>query len=148
MPFRFSLDAPLRLRKSQQRQQELLVHRIQEQITQTLRELQAVAKKIAEISLNNRDSDLACAAALHFDLVRREVLERHRAQVQSRLEKLREEQAAQFATLRKMWQRREVLESLREREKQQHSIMESRRDQQLQDDLFLMRKYSRRSLPT
>ncbi|HEY7352453.1 MAG TPA: hypothetical protein VH596_06760 [Terriglobales bacterium] len=148
MPFRFSLDAPLRLRKSQQRQQELLVHRIQEQITQTLRELQAVAKKIAEISLNNRDSDSTRAAALHFDLVRREVLERHRAQVQSRLEKLREEQAAQFATLRKMWQRREVLESLREREKQQHSIMESRRDQQLQDDLFLMRKYSRRSLPT
>jgi flagellar biosynthesis chaperone FliJ len=148
MPFRFSLDAPLRLRKSQQRQQELLVHRIQEQITQTLRELQAVAKKIAEISLNNRDSDLACAAALHFDLVRREVLERHRAQAQSRLEKLREEQAAQFATLRKMWQRREVLESLRNREKQQYSIMESRRDQQLQDDLFLMRKYSRRSLPT
>lgn len=148
MPFRFSLDAPLRLRKSQQRQQELLVHRIQEQITQTLRELQAVAKKIAEISLNNRDSDSTRAAALHFDLVRREVLERHRAQVQSRLEKLREEQAAQFATLRKMWQRREVLESLRNREKQQYSIMESRRDQQLQDDLFLMRKYSRRSLPT
>jgi flagellar export protein FliJ len=145
MAFRFSLDAVLRLRRSQQKQQELLLGRANEKINLLTRELRMIAGEFARASMPGKFTTDACASELHFNQSRRQVLELRRRQMDQLLLKAREEQSVITAELRTMWQAREVVETLRHREQQAYKFGQERREQRAQDDLYLLRKHSARS---
>ncbi|HEX3738627.1 MAG TPA: flagellar FliJ family protein [Terriglobales bacterium] len=143
MAFQFSLEAVLRLRRSQQRQQEILLANANEKVNSLLRELENIAEEFARISPSGMGSEIR-GAELHFNESRRRVLQSRRQQIEQQLTKEREHQSAMAAELRKQWQAREVVETLREREFQTYSLEQSRYGQRVQDDLFLSRKNSSR----
>lgn len=140
MPFRFSLDAVLRLRRSQQKQQEIFLARANEKVNLMLRELRMIAAEFARASTPGKSTTDAHASELHFNQLRRQVLESRRLQMEQFLLKAREEQSAMAVELRKLWQAREVLVTLRNREHQAYTLEQVRREQRAQDDLFLSRK--------
>jgi flagellar export protein FliJ len=146
MAFRFSLEAVLRLRRSQQRQQEILLANANEKVNFLLRELENIVEefsRISRISPSGTGSEIR-GAELHFNQSRRRVLQLCRQQIEQQLTKEREHQSAMAAELRKQWEAREVVETLREREFQTYSLEQSRYRQRVQDDLFLSRKNSSR----
>jgi flagellar export protein FliJ len=145
MAFRFSLDAVLRLRRSQQKQQEIFLERANEKVNLLSRELRMIAREIARTSATGEFSADTRASELHFNQSRRQVLESRRRQTEQLLVKAREEQSTMAAELHKMWQAREVLETLRNREHQAYALEQERREQRTQDDLFLFRKNATRS---
>ncbi|HEX4756862.1 MAG TPA: hypothetical protein VH308_02730 [Terracidiphilus sp.] len=143
MAFQFSLEAVLRLRRSQQRQQEILLANANERGNSLLRELENIAEEFSRISPSGMGSEIR-GAELHFNESRRRVLQSRRQQIEQQLTKAREHQSAMAAELGKQWQAREVVETLREREFQTYSLEQSRYRQRVQDDLFLSRKNSSR----
>jgi flagellar export protein FliJ len=145
MPFRFSLEAVLRLRRSQQKQQEIFLERANEKVNLLVRELRIIAGEFARASTPGKFTTDAHASELHFNRSRRQVLESRRRQMEQLLLKAREEQSAMAVELRKMWQAREVVETLRNREQEAYNLDQVRREQKVQDDLFLLRKNAARS---
>lgn len=140
MAFRFSLDAVLRLRRSQQKQQEILLERASEKIDLLTWELRMIAGELARASNPGKFTTDLRASELHFNQSRRQVLESRRSQMERLLVKAREEQSAMATELRKMWQAREVVETLRNHEHQAYTLEQERCEQRTQDDLFLLRK--------
>ena len=140
MAFRFSLDAVLRLRRSQQKQQEIFLERASERVNSLTGELRIIAGEFAWASNPGKFTTDACASELHFNQSRRQVLELRRRQMEQLLLKAREEQSAMAAELRKLWKAREVVEMLRNREHQAYKSEHEHREQRTQDDLFLLRK--------
>ena len=137
MGFAFAFEAVLRLRRSQQRQQELLLQKANEEVNAALREVRTIAQQFAQIASSFRlDSDLR-ASELHFNQMLCRALEERRQKGEERLAKFRGEQAALAAELRKVWRQREVLEALRRRHYQTYLLEQSRREQRTQDDVFL-----------
>lgn len=145
MSFRFSLDAVLRLRRSQQKQQEIFLQRASEKVNLLTRELQMIAGEFAGAAAPGKSTTDARASELHFNQSRRQVLESRRRQTEQLLLKSREEQSAVATELRKMWQAREVVETLRNREQQAYALEQVRREQRERDDLFLLQRNSKRS---
>jgi flagellar export protein FliJ len=144
MAFRFSLEAVLRLRRSQQSQQEIFLQRSNEKVNLLSRELRTIAGEFARASSPGKFTTDARASELHFNQSRREVLQSRRRQMEQLLLKAREEQSAMAAELRKIWQAREVVETLRSREHQAYTLEQERREQRTQDDLYLLRKNAAR----
>jgi flagellar export protein FliJ len=144
MAFRFSLDAVLRLRRSQQKQQEIFLERASKKVNLLTRELRLIAGEFTRTSTTGNFTTNARASELHFNQSRRQVLESRRRQMEQLLLKAREEQSAMAAELRKMWQAREVVETLRSREHQAYTLEQERREQRTQDDLYLLRKNAAR----
>src|SRR5205823_5437623 len=142
MPFQFSLETLLRLRRSQQRQQEMLVQKANEQVNHLTAELHAVSRRLAEISCAVAAGGIS-GAELHFDGSRRTVLQASRSRTESSLQQARERHAALAAELRSIWQQREVLETLRQQERYAYTLAEGRREQRRQDDQFLLQKRKR-----
>lgn len=140
MAFQFSLDAVLRLRRSQQKQQEILLDRANERINLLTRELRMIAAEFTHTSTPGKFTTDARASELHFNQSRRQVLELRRRQVEQLLLKAREEQSAMAIELRAVWQAREIVETLRNREYQAYKLEQERREQRTQDDLFLSRQ--------
>lgn len=104
-----------------------------------------IAGEFAGASTPGKFSTDARASELHFNQSRRQVLESRRRQMEQLLLKAREEQSAMAAELRKMWQAREVLEALRDREHLAYTLEQVRQEQKAQDELFLLRKNTDRS---
>jgi len=144
MAFRFSLDAILRLRRSQQKQQEIFLERASDRVNLLTRELRMIAGEFARASNPGKFTVDVRGAELHFNQSRRQVLESRRWQMEQLLVKAREEQSAMAAELRKMWQAREVVETLRNREQQAFTLEQEHREQRTHDDLFLLRKNAAR----
>lgn len=145
MPFRFSLDSVLRLRRSQQKQQEIFLERANKRVSLLLEELRMIAEEFAQAAAPGKFTTDARASELHFNQSRRQTLESRRRQIEQLLLKAREEQSAMAAELRKMWQAREVVETLRHREHQAYMLEQERSEQRTQDDWFLSRKNANRS---
>lgn len=146
MRFHFSLESVLRLRRSQQRQQELRVHHATEQVTRTIERLRAMDAKTVLLSSDYRAYDVR-GAELEFVQEQRNVLEDLRRRTQFELAAARVRHSELLAGLRKIWQEREVLESLRKREFEIFLREQVRREQSVQDDLFLLRLRDRKPLP-
>lgn len=139
MPFAFAYESLLRLRRSQQGQQELRVQQANERVRQVVRELHNLDTKIAEVSFSHRPEDLR-AAELQFNESRCRVLEERRRQARIRLAELRDLQAAAVRQLRTAWQQREVLETLRRQRWRAYVLDQQRREQRALDDLYLSRQ--------
>jgi len=143
MAFQFSLEPVLRLRRSEQRQQELILQKMNEQVNRITFALQSIEDEIRQVSSErNHQADLI-GAEIHFDQQRCDILAQRRAYREFLLQKAREQQAQAMKEFQRIWQRREALEILRRREQQAYVFEEARREQRVQDDLFLQRKQKR-----
>lgn len=142
MAFRFPLETLLRFRQSVERQEEMQL----QAVNQNLRNLNAEIESF-EQSENNRcaarkESLTAglSGAELHFELCCDAMAEHRRGALQkerARQEKLRDQQYEKFRQARIQ---REVLESVRETQLRSYQKEQARREQRSLDDLFLMRR--------
>lgn len=142
MPFRFTLEPLLRLRKSRERAE---LRRLQEAALLVVRartQIEQLDAEVAEMREESRKALLeGCSGAeLNFETLLLETCAKRRAwlvQELSRLERLRREQQARYSLAR---QQREILSNLREHQYSLYRTELSRREQQQSDDLFLTRQ--------
>lgn len=138
MAFHFSLESVLRLRRSQQRQQELVLQRRSREVIRLRLEWANNRAEMARISALSPDG--RTAAELQFDRERLAALTVRSAETAEALQQAiaaRELAASEF---RHAWQRRETLETLQRRAREAWALDESRRAQRTLDDWFLARK--------
>ena len=146
MAFRFSLRVLLRLQKSVERQQELLLQLANAQVAQVTRQIEQV-ERWAQAYGNLQAQELQAgldAAELHFEERCQEVLEDYRKSLAAELLKVKRACAERRAAFEEARRQREVTDSLRERQLQAHRTEERRREQRQVDDLFLLRRSSLR----
>lgn len=147
MPFHFALQAVLHFRQSIEHQQELRLRAAQQQVMRVQHLIEQMDARRQEL-YNTQSKQLGegvTAAELRFELRCDAELLRHRAELAAqlvRLQHLREEQRKVFQLARRG---RETLESVRDRQLELYEQKAARREQQRQDDLFLLRReYLRR----
>ena len=143
MAFHFTLDSLLRLRRSEQQQHELLLQKAHEQVNHIAREIAAIEGEAQQMALENKSEAGISGAEIQFGEARGQVLEARRQQAEQQLQSARERQRLAAQQFQHAWQRREALETLRQRERQAFALAESRAEQRRQDDLFLQRRQKR-----
>ena len=143
MAFHFTLDSLLRLRRSEQQQHELLLQKANEQVNHIAREIAAIEGEAQQMALENKSEAGISGAEIQFGEARGQVLEARRQQAEQQLQSARECQRLAAQQFQHAWQRREALETLRQRERQAFALAESRAEQRRQDDLFLQRRQKR-----
>lgn len=138
MAFRFSLASILRLRRSQQHQQELALQKINNEVNRLqshLRDTQAEIARISSLPPNGRS-----AAEIQFDQELLRTCNLRCIEIQELLRRalaVRDLAATEF---HRAWQRRETLETLQTQSQAEFKVDESRRVQRELDDWFLQRK--------
>lgn len=142
MPFRFSLQAVLHLRQSLEHQQELRLRAAQQQVmrVQHLIEQTEVRRQELYRAQSQQLGQGITAAELRFEMQCDAELLRQRAELvgqRARAQKQQEEQRKIFQQARRG---RETLESVRDRQLRLYEQKAARREQQAQDDLFLLRR--------
>jgi flagellar export protein FliJ len=147
MPFHFALQAVLHFRQSIEHQQELRMRAAQQQVMRVQHLIEQMDARRQELygAQSQQLGVGVTAAELRFELQCDAELLRHRAGLMGqlvRLQHLREEQRKIFQLARRG---RETLESVRDRQLELYEQKTARREQQRQDDLFLLRReYLRR----
>lgn len=142
MPFRFSLDAVLRLRQSLERQQELLLQAANYRVAAVQRDRDELDRYTQELA-SQVSAQLAAglsAAELQFNTLCRAVLSGRCQQLDQALNQAYAERDACAQAFQKTRRDREMVETLRDRQFQLHRQLEARRDQRRLDDLFLLRR--------
>ncbi len=142
MAFRFSLQAMLDLRKSFERQEKLRLEMLTHQISQLRQQLETLdQEKTAgrERMAQNLQEGLFGSESL-FNTDREAVGEQRRDSLLQRVTEVEEQRRLQLAVFQKAQQQRKILENLRDRREQIYRQMQSRREQQLLDELFLTRR--------
>ncbi len=145
MSFRFALAPLLRLRQSIERQRTL---QLQDASLQVLRAQETLAQLERFLS-DSAESDSAglkaglTAAELQFASVLRENLQHYRQELQSDIRKLelRRQQAA--SAYHQAYREREVLETLRSRQRLDYQQEQLRRQQQELDAAYLLQRWHR-----
>ena len=143
MPFAYRLEVLLRLQRSLEHQEEKRLLACAARVVRLKVELQswesarlARKRRIME-DLERGASGIALQIAADWDLAAHRKQTEIRKQIvaaeQSRLEQLR--------VYRKARQRREVLDSLRERQQTEYNQEEIRRLQQMLDEMYLVRTF-------
>jgi flagellar export protein FliJ len=142
MPFHFALQAVLHYRQSVEHQQELRLSAVQHQMMRIQHLIEQMdARRQEAYSAQSRQLDAGVTAAeLRFELRCDADLLRHRAELAAqlgRLQHLREEQRKLFQQARRG---RGTLESVRDRLLELYEQKAARREQQRQDEMFLLRR--------
>ena len=141
MAFRFSLAAVLNLRKSVERQEYLNLEKIHQEIVKVQNQLSEAEQRKAELQ-QSRDAQLieSMPSVLLQSLYEQVfAVERHIDSLKTLLSELAIKKDQQIKTYTQARQKREVLESLRERQQATYLLQENKRQQALMDDLFLAR---------
>ncbi|HTJ87845.1 MAG TPA: flagellar FliJ family protein [Terriglobales bacterium] len=141
MPFHFSLNSLLDLRRSEQRQQEFILQKENAKVNSLCRKIANLEQDISQMI--NVPPHGRIGAELRFDQERQILLKQQRAQFREQLESAREQQKLATAALTRAWQKREALEILRRREYVGYSLNERRREQRRQDDWFMQQRHTR-----
>jgi len=146
MPFHYALSALLRLRESLEKSELQRLQSIAAQLAQVRAE---IASLDAEIEATRRQvAERASAGITGAELHAEAVGEFARAQFRAALVKKRDEleieRQEQQARYKEARQRREILSNLRERQFSAYQREQERREQQQIDELFLIRRSSRR----
>lgn len=141
MAFRFSLAAVLNLRKSVERQEYLNLEKIHQEIAKIQAQVtQAEQQKIA--IQQSRDTQLTeSMPSVFLQSLYEQVfaLERHIDSLKVLLAELATKKDQQIKVYTEARQKREVLESLREKQHAAYLHEENKRQQILMDDLYLAR---------
>ena len=146
MPFQFSLESVLRLRRSEQRQQELILQRMTDQLNRAANEVAAIKDEMRQV-LGEKAAGSSHGAELYFEQERLRVLKSWEAASEEKFKRAREQHAFAVREFHRIWQKRESLESLQEREREAHIRHAEKKEQQRQDDLFLQRAQRVRFYP-
>jgi flagellar export protein FliJ len=141
MPFRFPLEAVLRVRRSFERLEHLRLLALAAMIARVRRELESRDKQ-SSLAKHEFQQELmagSTGAELHFELARGKMRLQQRLTLENRLLELarhhKKQQLAFLAARRK----REILENLRTRRLDVYQREQARREQQQIDELFLIR---------
>jgi flagellar export protein FliJ len=146
MAFRFTLAPLLRLRQSIERQRTLKLQEANLQVSRAQEKLAQLERSLAE----SAESDAVAlqagrtAAELQFASVLRENLHLFRQELQSdilKLELLRQQALGEY---HQAYREREVLETLRARERRVYQQEQLRRQQQELDATYLLQRWHRR----
>jgi flagellar FliJ protein len=146
MSFRFALDPLLRLRRSLERQRILVlqkanleVARAQDATAQLERYLRASDRAEAEGWRGGRS-----AAELQFTLALRENLLRVQRELRADLRRLEGVRQKAVGEYHQAYREREILESLRARQRRTYEQEQSRQEQQELDAAHLLQRWHRR----
>ena len=146
MAFRFTLAPLLRLRQSIERQRTLKlqeanveVSRAQEKLAQLERSLSESTQSDATVLQAGRTG-----AELQFASILRENLHQYRQELQSDVRKLELLRQQALGEYHEAYRDREVLETLRARERRVYQREQLRRQQQELDATYLLQRWHRR----
>jgi flagellar export protein FliJ len=140
--FHFSLESVLRLKRGQERVERLKLEAIHSKHQLTRAKVEEMTRTYFE---SRRRFQIETAATvtgseLQFEAVRVEALIRARDALEESLVDLEQRRLAQMQVYTRVRQSRETFENLRDRKFELYRADEFRREQQLLDDLFLMRQ--------
>ncbi len=147
MPFRFTLAPLLRLRQSIERQRALQLQEANLQVSRAQETLAQLERFLSDSSQSESAGLTAgCTAAeLQFASVIRENLHHFRQELQSdirKLELLRQQAASAY---HRAYREREVIETLRARQRHDYHQEQLRRQQQELDATYLLQRWHRRN---
>jgi|SRR5208337_4295500 len=147
MAFRFSLEALRKLRHSQERQQELMLEKANQQVSalrQQIAHIEILIHRACEEELRKLENRVT-ASELQFDLLCRALLSQRKQALQKELLSALTLRDTQREAYRQARHRREVLDSLRTHQLEFFQREEMRREQRRADEEFLLRSHQRRS---
>jgi flagellar export protein FliJ len=142
VPFHFSLQAVLRLRTSYEHMEKLRLLAIAAAIVRAREEIAALENesRAARQNTQGRLGRGVIAGELHFEASTERVrVERKRAAA-GRLAELEKKQEVQRLAYRTARQKREILTNLRQRQWDDYSREQARREQQRLDEAFLLHR--------
>jgi flagellar export protein FliJ len=141
MAFRFSLAAVFNLRKSIERQEYLNLERIHQEIAKVQTQLAEAEQQKLGIQ-QSRDVQLTeSMPSVFLQNLYEQVyaLEKHMESLNALLVELAKKKDQQIKVYTEARQKREVLESLREKQHAAYVLEDNKRQQTLMDDLYLAR---------
>jgi len=142
MAFHFSLETLLRFRRSVEQQQELKLLQAVQQVAFIAQEIENVDRSISAIWENQqRELGLAVKAAqLHFDTLRRSILQERRSELEKILAQREQVRARCQKEFQSAHRACEAVEILRKEQVLQFQKEQTRREQRQMDDTFLLRR--------
>jgi flagellar FliJ protein len=147
MAFRFALAPLLRLRQSIERQRTLKLQEANLQLFRAQEELARLERSLDESAQSDAAALVAgrMAAELQFALVLRENLERFRQELQSDIRKLELARQEAVREYHQAYREREVLETLRARQRRDYQQEQLRRQQKELDATYLLQRWHHRN---
>lgn len=140
MPFRFQLETVLRLRRSVERQQELLLkaaHHDVLEMQQQIQDLDAWQLALGRNQIESLNSGTA-AAELLFGNVLRSAAAGRKPALQKQLLSLRKTRDQKIAAFDEARRKREIIENLKNQRISAYRMNQARKDQRTIDDLYLL----------
>jgi flagellar export protein FliJ len=141
MSFRFSLEALHKLRHSQERQQELLLQRANQQaslLQQQIAHIETLIRRACEEQLHKLENRVT-ASELQFDVFCRSLLTQQKCVLQKELASALALRDTQREAFRQARRRREVLDSLRTHHLELFQREQMRQEQRRADEEVLLR---------
>ncbi|MGO9271843.1 MAG: flagellar export protein FliJ [Terriglobia bacterium] len=142
MAFRFPLQALLKLRLGYEERERLRLaavisrlHRLRSQYESWQKQ-----KQMAEVKLSEQMRAGMVAVEFHFAQASLEAEDRRLKLVLAEIAKVEQLRQAQQAAYVEAQKKRKILERLRERQAEAYRLVEDRREQQRQDELFAIRQ--------
>ncbi len=147
MSFRFALASILRLRQSIERQRVLQLQEANLRLSRARETLTRLDRFLSD----SEQSDSAALSAgrtgaeLQFADVLREHLQHFRLELQADRDRLELARQQAVAAYHQAYREREILETLRARQRHDYQQEQLRREQQEQDAAYLLQRWHRRS---
>ena len=147
MPFRFALAPLLRLRQSIERQRTLALQAANLQVSRAQETLAQLDRFLSDSDQSDRAGLAAgrTAAELQFASVLRENMQHFREELQSDVRKLELERQKALGEYHRAYREREVLETIRARQRRVYQQAQLRRQQQELDAAYLLQRWHHRS---
>ena len=147
MSFRFALDPLLRLRQSIERQRTLALQAANLQVSRAQETLAQLDRFLSDSDQSDRAGLAAgrTAAELQFASVLRENMQHFREELQSDVRKLEIERQKALDEYHKAYREREVLETIRARQRRVYQQEQLRRQQQELDGAYLLQRWHHRN---
>lgn len=142
MAFHFSLDSLLRLRRSIEHQQEILLANASHNVAQQQQKVLQLEESLRQMMEQEVKQLGVGAHAIELQTtlyIRSRALEKL-GELQNELVQLKKIESVCRANLLRARQARGILETLRERRLRQYQQEEARQEQRRMDDLFLLRR--------
>lgn len=140
MPFRFSLHAVLRCRKSFEDRERQRLQLVTREVVKARQRRQDAKRDraAAQTQFNQRLRQGTNAVEMQFELACDRARVRQIAALNEQVAKLEDMRRRQLEAFRKAQQQRKILENLRDRQLAAYQLVEARRAQQQMDDRFLL----------
>jgi flagellar FliJ protein len=147
MPFRFALAPVLRLRQSIERQRARALQSANLQVSRAQETLAQLDRFLSDSDQSDRAGLAAgrTAAELQFASVLRENMQHFREELQSDIRKLELERQKALGEYHRAYREREVLETIRARQRRVYQQEQLRRQQQELDGAYLLQRWHHRN---